>query len=585
MKNTRKILVSLILVLAMIMSLATVTAFAADEAEQTRTIYFTNNQGWTKVNAYYWSSGSNPVAWPGAAMEKDSTNDYGQDIYAISIPASTENIIFNNGSEQTVDIKLNTAVNGYYLTEKNASGKWGVGTWNNNPDGCNHSPEGEAIESVAATCTEDGSNTYKCSKCGESYTEVVMAAGHKYENGKCTVCKAVPTFTVAGVKELCGTAWDTGNTANDMTYDETTGTYSKTYENLPAGTYSFKCVQDHDWNPSYGGVGETADKDGNFVVTLTGETNTLTITLTGTTVSVKIDEYLETDDPTVDPDDPTVDPDDPTDDPTDTPVATDYYLIGYINGANYGCEDDYQNLGDYKFVDGKVTATFNEGSYVCVKTGDNAKWYMTEGWLGTEVTEAILYDTSIGLTEANKLHVPGGVEVEFTLTVNEDGTLTLSYEAKGGTTPDPKPETPPTFTVAGTGAHLGTEWDTTNTANDMTYADGVYTKVYTNVKAGDYAFKCAKDHAWDVAYPAEDYKYTVDADGSTVTITFDGENVEVDVTAPAAPKPDDQQKPDNQEPEQPEEELGFFEAIWKAIVDFFKSIGDFFAGLFGGSEE
>ena len=51
------------------------------------------------------------------------------------------------------------------------------------------------------------------------------------------------------------------------------------------------------------------------------------------------------------------------------------------------------------------------------------------------------------------------------------------------------------------------------------------------------------------------------------------------------PKPDDQQKPDNQEPEQPEEELGFFEAIWKAIVDFFKSIGDFFAGLFGGNKK
>ena len=51
------------------------------------------------------------------------------------------------------------------------------------------------------------------------------------------------------------------------------------------------------------------------------------------------------------------------------------------------------------------------------------------------------------------------------------------------------------------------------------------------------------------------------------------------------PKPDDQQKPDNQQPEQPEEELGFFEAIWKAIVDFFKAIGDFFAGLFGGNKK
>ena len=44
---------------------------------------------------------------------------------------------------------------------------------------------------------------------------------------------------------------------------------------------------------------------------------------------------------------------------------------------------------------------------------------------------------------------------------------------------------------------------------------------------------------------------------------------------------DPEQKPD----QQPEEELGFFESIWQAILDFFKSIGDFFAGLFGGNKE
>ena len=616
MRNTRKILVALLLVFVMLMSFATVSAFAADEAD-TRTIYFTNNKGWSKVNAYCWSSNSTPVKWPGAEMTKHSTNDYGEDIYAIEIPADMQNIIFNNGSEQTVDITLNPAVNAYYITEQ-TNGKWKVGTWTFNPDGCTHTPAGEATASVPATCTKDGEDTFTCANCSESYTVVTMATGHKYENGKCTVCQAVPTFTVAGVEALCGTGWDTGNTANDMTYDEAAGTYTKVYENLPAGTYAFKCVQDHTWNPSYGGVGETADKDGNYVVTLTGESNTLTITLNGDTISVKVEEYLDPDDPTVDPDDPTVDPDDPTvdpddptvdpddptDDPTDDPApeAPDYYLIGYINGANYGCDTDWENLGDYKFVDGKLTATFTGETYVFVKTGDNQNWYMTDGWLGTEVTGAVL-GTTYG-ENSNKLHVPVGVEVTFTLVDNGDGTLTLSYETAGGDQPgtdtpgtDTPVETTPTFTIAGTGAHLGTEWDTANTANDMTYADGVYTKVYTNVKAGEYAFKCAKDHKWDVAYPAEDYKYTVEVDGSTVTITLDGETVTVEIEAPEAPKPDDtnkpgdttkpddSQKPGDNTPEQPEQELDFFEAIWQAILDFFKSIGDFFAGLFGGSEE
>ena len=230
-----------------------------------------------------------------------------------------------------------------------------------------------------------------------------------------------------------------------------------------------------------------------------------------------------------------------TDEPTTGP---DYYLIGYINGANYGCESDWENLGEYKFVNGKLTATFTADTYVFVKTGDNQNWYMTDGWLGAEVNSAVL-GTNYG-EKSNKLHVPAGVEVTFTLVDNGDGTLTLSFVTAGGTdtpgTDEPGTDAPtetPTFTVAGTGAHLGTEWDTTNTANDMTYADGVYYIIYTNVKAGEYEFKCAKDHAWTVAFPAENYKYTVEADGSTVTITLDGENVTVDVEAPEAPKPDD----------------------------------------------
>ncbi|MBQ0136447.1 MAG: hypothetical protein KBS40_00370, partial [Bacteroidales bacterium] len=39
------------------------------------------------------------------------------------------------------------------------------------------------------------------------------------------------------------------------------------------------------------------------------------------------------------------------------PEVTDYYLVGWINGAAYGIEGDIDNFGDYHFVDGKVTAT------------------------------------------------------------------------------------------------------------------------------------------------------------------------------------------------------------------------------------
>ena len=92
----------------------------------------------------------------------------------------------------------------------------------------------------------------------------------------------------------------------------------------------------------------------------------------------------------------------------------------------------------------------------------------------------------------------------------------------------------PTWTVAGSGAHLGTEWDTGNVANDMKYdsATGAYTKVYENVAAGSYALKVVRDHDWGTAYPSADKAYTVSKAGSTVTVTLKGTTVTVNVEAP-----------------------------------------------------
>lgn len=135
-----------------------------------------------------------------------------------------------------------------------------------------------------------------------------------------------------------------------------------------------------------------------------------------------------------------------------TPVGTDYYLFGSINGANYGCEEDYENMGEYKFVDGKLTVTFETASYVGVKTTNNGAWYMTDGWQGI-VNEVTLYNTSkLGVT-ADKLMVPAG-EVNFTLVVNDDDTLTLSYTAETVPTipvdPTDPTETTPTEPTAPT---------------------------------------------------------------------------------------------------------------------------------------
>ena len=108
-------------------------------------------------------------------------------------------------------------------------------------------------------------------------------------------------------------------------------------------------------------------------------------------------------------------------------IHQEYYLFGYINGANYACEEDYDNRGIYLFVDGSLVVTFASDSYVAVKSSDNTQWFMTNGWLGFETTTATLYNTATETITADKLFVPGGVEVTFTLTENDNGTLTLSY--------------------------------------------------------------------------------------------------------------------------------------------------------------
>ena len=129
-------------------------------------------------------------------------------------------------------------------------------------------------------------------------------------------------------------------------------------------------------------------------------------------------------------------------DPNYVASSPDYYLFGYINGANYACEEDYANLGNYKFVGGKLTVTFATDSYVGVKNGNNVDYYMTNGWIGSTTTSATLSHTDI-LTTADKFYVPGGKEITFTLTVNNNGTLTLSYSAyEQPVTPTVTPKAP-----------------------------------------------------------------------------------------------------------------------------------------------
>ena len=95
------------------------------------TVYFTDNRSWGSAKAYVWDESGNYLQkWDGQAMTYIEKNSMSQSIYAITLNQSVwKNIIFNNGSSQTVDITLtSTHSTGYYMSTL-SSGKYTVKTY------------------------------------------------------------------------------------------------------------------------------------------------------------------------------------------------------------------------------------------------------------------------------------------------------------------------------------------------------------------------------------------------------------------------------------------------------------------------
>lgn len=103
--------------------------------------------------------------------------------------------------------------------------------------------------------------------------------------------------------------------------------------------------------------------------------------------------------------------------PDNTPELTisEYYLHGWINGGDVADTT-------HKFVNGTITVELTGDNYVYIGT-DIGVNYKTNGWLGKEVKEATL---ATDYATGDKLFVPAG-NVTFTLVVNDDGTVKLSY--------------------------------------------------------------------------------------------------------------------------------------------------------------
>ena len=249
----------------------------------------------------------------------------------------------------------------------------------------------------AATCTTTGVKTFTCSACGDKYTEVIPATGHSYSNGKCTVC---------------GTA--DANCSHSYTSEVTIAATC-----ISTGTRTYTCTKCGDVYTE--SIAATGHNYVDIVVPPTCENNGYTRHQCSFCGAWGLN----------------TDPVNPTGhnyDATGTCVncgnynenfVQEYYLFGWINGADYACESDWENMGEYKFVDGKLTVRFDSASYVGIKTTNNSNWYMVKAY--TEETSATFYNTNDG--GCDKMFIPGNVNVTMTLTTNSDGTLTLSYVA------------------------------------------------------------------------------------------------------------------------------------------------------------
>jgi len=297
--------------------------------------------------------------------------------------------------------------------------------------------------------------------------------------------QAQDTWTVAGTEALCGSNWNTSDESNDMTTaDGKIFTWEKTDVALKAGAkYEIKVVKNHSWDEEvYGGAagGQESDNyeirveaDGKYTVSITFDSEAKTIAAQTTkTGEASFGESTWT-------------------------VAGVESLLG----SNW---DPSDTNNDMTSTDGV--------NFTLVKTGVTLEAGVSYGF-------KVVADHSWGEEYPSSNYV---------LTVEETGTytvtITFNQETKDvGASAQKTGEAviaEKTWTIAGVEALLGTNWDNTDTNNDMTdMGDGTYQLVKYNVALEaekEYEFKVLANHSWSENYGADGI-----ADGQNVTVSVE----------------------------------------------------------------
>ena len=480
------------------------------------TIYFVNNGGWSKVQAYAWGDNGTNAAWAGVDITAnklaDKIGEY--DVYSYTvIQGSYKNVIFNNGSAQTADYVW---TDGNYYWHNETAANFAGGT------------KAQAEEKFSVPVEYDyvyfiNTNSWAAVKIytwtpevatwpGEAMTkETEQIAGfdvYSYKVVKGTTFGGIK-FSDNGGTQTGDLTWQAGKyyapstkewyadaaaaesaLAAVVNYDYyLTGSlvggwdpkqkgiekdgelYKATFTDLAAGEYEFKITKGdwaQQWNYSnldkaYEEVSEGKDGEGNpngNIKIVTTAVKTITVIFDANKISLEgLTPYVA-----------------PLTYTVTVPAGTEKcYIAGAMNGWNFQ----------------EMTATANANEF-------------TIEIAGARETDGYKYACQASWDYVEKKEDGNDLDANRTWTAND-------VVAKWGV--------PPTYTIVGAKAITGANWDPANAENLMTKDGEAYTLTKTGLKleAGNYEYKVAKNGAWG------DGEYPNDGSNQKVTIAENGE--------------------------------------------------------------
>ena len=525
---------------------ADITVTANFEETPKVTIYFVNNSGWSKVQAYAWdgSKGANP-SWPGADITAnklaEKIGEY--DVYSYTVEqGSYGKVIFNDGSAQTQDYVW-TDGNYYWNneakdfeggTKADAETKFSVPveydyvyfintnswaavkiyTW---------TPEIGGWPGVAMTKESEqiaGKDVYsykavkgttfggiKFSDNGGTQTgDLKWEAGKYYAPSKdkwydtkeaaeeALAAPVVNTYTVVGSSApLFGTAWAPELTANDMALVE--GTKYELVKSdiaLTAGEIEYKVAVNHAW-------GEAYPTDGNKKLNIT-EAGKYTVTFTFDSNTKAVNATAEL-----------------------TEAAVVLPTVG-VKGAWDGWAATTTLTGD----DTSAAATVNIATAGVYEFGLDVDGNFQAS--GATIDKA--NNSTVVTTNAGNMKLTANVLGEYTFTwTYETNTLTVTYPA------GEEVEIAKKYYLIGT----FNEWTLADANYELALVDGLYKKEVTlakdaefKVNPGDWGASWGKDNLGGKTYAELDYTddgnikmkeaktFTIIFNPSENLITFDG---------------------------------------------------------------